>query len=178
MAITLNRFAPSAPAGAFKTYSFTQRTDLLMRTACEKAGCQDWLRGWRVTADESKDCGVRGSRVCRWAAAGVLPCGTCQSRYIRFGSGRTFTEQRTGEGLTVFTFASRQRCFAEHKTMPQNFLVRAGDWRNMVWAPDAHGIWNWRHDPRSIEQVHQSPADWVEDFGLHQQRVAADQARG
>jgi hypothetical protein len=174
----LNRIAPVAPAGAFKTYSVVQRTDLLLRTACEKAGCDAWLKGWRVVANESQDCGVGSSCVCRWATSGALPCGTCLARYFRFQSGRTFTEQRAGDGLTVFTFESHQRCFAEHKTQPQHFLVRGGDWRNMVWVQVAPGVWDWRHDPRRVEQVHQNPADWVEDFGEHQQRVAADQARG
>lgn len=159
MPITLNRIVPAAPASAFKTYSFTQRPDLLVRTACEQAGCEKWLLGWKTPIDESTD------------------TGRDLARYIRFESGRTFTEQRSG-ALTIFVFDSRQRCFADHKTMPQKFLVRAGDWRNMVWVQVSPGVWDWRHDPRNVQQVHQDPADWVEDFGLHQQRVAADQARG
>lgn len=89
--------------------------------------------------------------------------GRSQADYIRHHSRRTFKELRTQAGLTVFRFDSGQRCFAEHRTRPELHIVRDGDWRG---------------NPTGRRRVHQSAADWVEDFGEHQQRVADQVERG
>ncbi|HEX2657858.1 MAG TPA: hypothetical protein VHU40_06285 [Polyangia bacterium] len=88
--------------------------------------------------------------------------GKQQAAYIRQRSGRTFREQRTGAGLTVFTFESGQRCFADHRTRPEIFAVQGGDWRQQTGPA----------------QRHQRPADWVEDFQENQGRLAELHARG
>lgn len=145
MGIELNRIAPGAPVGAFKTFSVQQQPDLMVRTACEQADCEAWLNGWRTFVDES------------------TALGKAQAEYIRHKSGRTFKEQRDLGGMTVFTFDSKQRCFTEHKTRPQRFGVRHGDWRG---------------NPDGWTRTHQSATEWLEDFSEHQQKVAADRARG
>ncbi|WP_097865960.1 hypothetical protein [Streptomyces sp. rh34] len=117
--------------GAYQTYSIAQPPDTLVRTACEQAGCVAYARGWQSTIDES------------------TPLGQQQAAYIRGQAGRTFREQRTGAGLTVFTFEARQRCFTDHQTRPQLFAVRDGDWRG---------------NPTGRVRQHQRPADWVEDM--------------
>ncbi|MBO3751530.1 hypothetical protein J5X84_36120 [Streptosporangiaceae bacterium NEAU-GS5] len=89
--------------------------------------------------------------------------GRAQASYIRHGAGRTFREQRTAEGLTAFRFDSGQRCFRDHLTYPEVYLARGGDWRG---------------NPRGERRLHTRPADWVEDFGLHQQRLNDAQQRG
>ncbi|WP_405391056.1 hypothetical protein OG596_26305 [Streptomyces sp. NBC_01102] len=131
--------------GAYQTYSITQPADTLVRAACEEAGCVAWARGWQSTIDES------------------TPLGQQQAAYIRAQSGRTFREQRTAAGLTVFVFEARQRCFTDHKTRPQLFAVRDGDWRG---------------NPTGRTRQHQRPADWVEDFGEHQLRLIDQQQKG
>jgi hypothetical protein len=63
----------------------------------------------------------------------------------------------------VFRFDSGQRCFAEHQTNPEQYGVRDGDWRG---------------NPTGRVRAHQRPADWVEDFGEHQIRIADQQQKG
>jgi hypothetical protein len=91
---------------ASRDYVIRMPPDRWIRAACEQVGCQQWQYGWETHTDE---------------ATGL---GQAQAAYIRRHSGRTFTEHRTAAGLTVFRFAPHQRCFAEHRTRPQRFLVR------------------------------------------------------
>lgn len=139
------RFDPAMPVDAYQTYSITQPRDTTVRAACEQVGCEAWRQGWQSLIDERTDLGKQ------------------QATYIRTQSGRTFRERRTGSGLTVFEFDSGQRCFAEHKTRPQLFAVRDGDWRG---------------NPTGRSRQHTRPQDWVEDFGEHQQRIADQQQKG
>lgn len=132
-------------SGAYQTYSITQPHDTLVRAACEQVGCTAWASGWQSTIDES------------------TPLGAQQAAYIRTQSGRTFREQRTGNGLTVFRFEAHQRCFTNHETRPQLFAVRDGDWRG---------------NPTGRVRQHQRPADWVDDFGEHQLRLINQQQKG
>ncbi|WP_049562243.1 hypothetical protein [Nonomuraea sp. SBT364] len=140
----LTRITPSAPAGAFQTYRIISPPDRAVRSACEEVGCLAWLHGWETRVDERTD------------------LGSAQALYIRADSGRTFRELRTAEGLTVFRFEPRQRCFAEHRTRPEFYSVRGGDWRQ---------------DFGTLRQ-HQRGQDWVEDFSLHQDRLADHQRKG
>ena len=88
--------------------------------------------------------------------------GAAIGAYIRNRSRRDFTECKRGDGWTIFRFKSGQRCFQEHLTVPQIFRVRDGDWRG---------------NPTGRRRDHVNPADWVEDFGLHQIKVA-EQVQG
>jgi hypothetical protein len=133
------RIDPVGPAQAYKTYQILSPLDTAVRAACEDAGCLAWRHGWETQVDERTDLGV------------------AQATYIRQRSGRTFTERRTGEGLTVFRFEAFQRCFADHQTRPERYFVRGGDWRG---------------NPRGDVREHVRPGDWVEDFGGHQQALA------
>ncbi|MFH9248237.1 hypothetical protein ACH4LK_22750 [Streptomyces lydicus] len=89
--------------------------------------------------------------------------GQQQAAYIRGQSRRTFREQQRGDGLTVFRFDSGQRCFAEHQSRPEIYAVRDGDWRG---------------NPTGMTRQHTRAADWVEDFGEHQQRIADQRKEG
>ena len=138
--------APLGPPEAYKTYSFTQPTDIYVRTACEDAYCDAYLYGWQTIVAESTALGAQ------------------QARYIRHSSGRTFREQKDG-ALTVFTFDSGQRCFAEHRTRPMSFRVTGAHW----------------HVPRSVRPLvreHVRSIDWVEDYAEHQQGLADELAKG
>lgn len=138
------RLDPAMPVGAYKSYSVKLPPDTWVKSACEDVLCDRWQLGWTTTLDES-------------TADGAILAGLVRR------SGRTFKEQRTGEGVTVFTFEPGQRCFAEHRTRPELHIVRDGDWRG---------------NPTGRRRVHATAADWVEDFGEHQQRVADQTERG
>lgn len=141
----INRIDPLHPVQAYQTYSITQPADVLVKAACEQVGCEAWAHGWESVIDET------------------TPLGRSQAAYIRTQSGRTFREQKTAAGLTAFRFEARQRCFAEHKTRPELYAVRDGDWRG---------------NPTGKQRQHTRPIDWVEDFGENQQRIADQQQKG
>lgn len=140
----LERLLPVGPASAYKTYVVDSPTDVSVKAACEQVDCAARRYGWDSRIDESTELGAR------------------QAAYIRYQSGRTFTEYRTAEGVTVFRFPGGQRCFQDHHTRPETYRVLAGDWRQ-------YGGLIYRHT---------RPADWVDDFGTHQQQLADRQARG
>jgi hypothetical protein len=140
----LTRIEPAGPVQAYKTYAIAAPPDRLVVTACEDAGCLAWRYGWETVLNESTD------------------LGRAQAAYVRHQSGRTFTESRTGAGLTVFRFESGQRCFAEHCTRPVTFAVRRGDWRGNL----------------GLIRQFDRPDQFVEDFGEHQQRLADQLERG
>lgn len=133
------------PAQAYRSYLIVSPKDVTVRSACEDAGCLAWRHGWESAVDER------------------TPLGQAQAAYIRTGSGRTFREQRNGAGLTVFRFEAGQRCFTEHRTRPERYLMRGGDWRG---------------NPRGERRVHKRPADWVEDSGEHLGRLTEAIRRG
>ena len=136
---------PRLPVRAYRTFQIVRPPDLRIRVACEAADCGAWRHGWQTIVDERTD------------------LGTAQAAYIRQKSGRTFREQRSGDGLTVFTFEPRQRCFRDHHTLGERYVARGGDWRG---------------NPTGEHRIHASPADWVEDFGEHQQRLVEARERG
>jgi hypothetical protein len=133
------------PAGApyqYTTFGFSQLSDRMDVLSCELVECDAWKHGWETTVDERTDLGM------------------AQATYIRQKSGRTYREMKSGP-LTVFRFQSRQRCFGEHRTRPQRFYQRGGDWRGTTSGP-----------------VLQGPDEWVERFAEHQARQAEDMQRG
>lgn len=142
---TANRIDPNLPVQQYQTYSITAPTDTAIVAACEQVGCPQWQHGWDSVIDEATDLGKQ------------------QAAYIRTQSRRTFRELRTEAGLTVFRFESGQRCFAEHRTRPEIYLVRDGDWRG---------------NPTGRQRQHTRPADWVEDMAENQGRLVDLQERG
>lgn len=134
---------PRLPVEAYQTWSVKSRPDKRVKTVCEKVGCPQWRNGWESAIDESTDLGKQ------------------QAAFIR-GSRRTFKEQRNGAGLTVFRFEPYQRCFADHQTMPEKYLVRGGDYRATVGEL----------------RVHTRAADWVEHVQQHMGRLLDERAKG
>ena len=139
------RINPNLPAAAYQTYSIRQPADTTVVAACEQVGCAAWARGWESAVDESTELGRQ------------------QAAYIRQRSGRTFREQRTAAALTVFRFDSGQRCFAEHRTRPQLFAVRDGDWRG---------------NPTGRNRKFDRADQWVYDFSEHQDKIETQRERG
>jgi len=140
----LTRVAPAGQPGDYRTFTIVSPTDRSVVAACPQVGCEQWRHGWQSVIDES------------------TPLGKEQAAYIRLKSRRTFREQRTGAGLTVFVFEAGQRCFTEHRTRPEVYAVRGGDWREQTGPGRAH----------------QRASDWVEDFQENQGTLAELRKRG
>jgi hypothetical protein len=136
---------PRMPVQAYRSFVIHSPRDTTVRTACEDAGCEYWRDGWDSPVDERTEQGRQ------WAAI------------IRFQSQRTFRELRRADGVTIFRFEPGQRCFRDHRTRPERYLVRGGDYRG---------------NPRGERRLHQRPADWVEDCGTHLDRLAEARKRG
>lgn len=135
---------PLMPVQAYQTWSVKSRPDRAVKTVCERVGCPQWRHGWDSVIDESTQLGRE------------------QAEWIRTQSRRTFREQKTAVGLTVFRFESGQRCFAEHSTMPEKYVVRGGDYRGVVGPV----------------RVHAHAADWVEQVQEHMGRLLDERAKG
>lgn len=137
------RIQPNLPVEAYQTYQIDSPADTMVRAACEEVVCTAYLYGWETKVDESTDLGRR------------------QADYIRKRAGRTFKELRDG-AITVFRFESGQRCFSNHQTRPESYMVTPGDWRGQT-GPTRH---------------HATPADWVDDFGSHQDQLVDQIKKG
>lgn len=138
------RIEPQLPAHAMQTYQIISPRDTTVVAACSQVGCQAWLHGWETTVDETTD------------------LGRSQAAYIRQRARRTFREMRHGE-LTVFRFEAGQRCFREHRTRPERYWVRGGDWRG---------------NPSGHRREHTRAGDWLEDFREHQDQLRQQIERG
>jgi hypothetical protein len=141
----VNRIDPNLPVSQYQTYSITAPTDSTIVAACEQVGCAAWANGWDSVIDERTELGQQ------------------QAAYIRGQSRRTFREMKTDAGLTVFRFEAHQRCFEEHRTRPEIYLVRDGDHRG---------------NPTGRTRRHTRPADWVEDMTENQGRIVDLQQKG
>lgn len=98
----------------------------------------------------------------------VVPSDSLQAQYIRAKAGRQYTEAPAGNGLAEFRFPAGQRCFgADKHVKPLEreplYIVRAGDWRG---------------NPTGEVRTHTRGADWVDDFGEHQLKIADLKNRG
>lgn len=140
-----NRVAPLGPASAYVTYSISVGRDVEVVAACQDVGCEYWRDGWDSPIDERTEQGRM------WA------------HMIRRESGRDFKELKRADGVTVFRFAPYQRCFREHRTRPDLFVVRDGDWRG---------------NPTKRGRVHANGRDWAEDFQEHEGQLADLRKKG
>lgn len=136
---------PLGPVQAYQTWSIRPHPEdrREAKTLCQRVGCRHWREGWESVIDETTQ------------------LGKAQAAFIR-GSGRTFREQRTAVGLTVFRFEPYQQCFAEHKTRPDLYLVRGGDYRGNLGRL----------------RVHQRPEDWVEHVQQHMGLLLDERDKG
>lgn len=123
---------------ATRDYLLRMPKDITVVAACHQVGCENWRYGWDTILDERTAEGRDGAE---WIRSGK--------------SGRDFTELRGGD-VTVFRFAPYQRCFAEHRTRPQRFLVRTG--------PRVADVGGFR--------------EWIDDLGEHVDRLEDLAKRG
>lgn len=95
---------------AFVTHAVLSPSDRTIIAACSQVGCLKYRYGWDSPIDERTE------------------EGQFYAQLIRSGRhGRTFRElPRTADGLTVFRFEAHQRCFAEHRTRRELYVVRGG----------------------------------------------------
>lgn len=90
-----------------RAYRIHMPHDVMVKAACEDAGCDQWRSGWETVCDESTE---QGALVAAWIRSGQ--------------SGRTFRELVAVAGQpAVFRFDSGQRCFNEHRTRAGRLLV-------------------------------------------------------
>lgn len=146
----LNRFEPSLPAHAYRTFAIAAPIPTHFRAGtCAEADCAAYESGWRSLIDESAELGQK------------------QAHYIRNQAGRAFTETRDEAGVTVFEFPAGQTCFREHQVPLERdarYLVRGGDWRG---------------DPRGEgTREHLRPDLWVEEFAENLDSLATARERG
>jgi hypothetical protein len=115
--------------------------DTTVVVACEQVRCENWIYGWDTILNEN------------------TPEGRDAARWIRSGaSGRDFREMGVPDGGTVvFRFAPHQRCFAEHRTRPASWLVRAGG---------------------QVLHRHSGMGGWIDDLDNHVGRLAEAVKRG
>jgi hypothetical protein len=152
--IPVNRIEPNLPVTAMKTYGLSAPQETHYRRAsCAEVDCPNYANGWRSGFDVTDP---------EKAHAAYL---------IRMHSGRLFTVQElTGPSGSVeqviFTFGPGQECFLRHSVPLERepvLYVRDGDWRG---------------NPTGRAMVHADAADWVDDFGEHQERIAARVEQG
>lgn len=173
------RLDPKLPVEEMKSYDIHAPLGSHWRPAnCEEVECEAYRNGWITIIDE-RHLPERGdeelahlepeARTAAHVKALRRMVDQAQARayYIRHLSGRNFLESvDEATGKTVFDFAPGQECFSPHKVRidkPEIYVVRGGDFRG---------------NPTGDRRVHDRPEDWVEDFALHQDQVAAQQDRG
>lgn len=134
-------------AQAFTTHRIISPADRQIVAACEQVGCLRWAHGWDSAVDERTEEGRMLATV------------------IRSGKhGRTFRELpgRDADGRTVFRFDSRQRCFTEHQTRPELYLVQPG-------TPSQQA-----GEIRRVDR----PDQWIENYHETLDRRLVDKQRG
>lgn len=143
------RLEPQMPAAAYKTYAVSRPAATHWRTAsCQEVECANYARGWRTTIDLS------------------TKRGQDQARYIRDHSGRKYEAVIRSGSLVTLEFPAGQKCFTEHRVALEReplYLVKGGDYRG---------------NPLQIATQRRSARSWVDDFGEHQERIAAEIQKG
>lgn len=146
------RPAPRMDVQAYRTYGLAQPLGThYKRVRCSDEVCNNHLRGWQTVLDTSN------------------PQQAEAATWVRMHSGRHFVVFETPlSPIVTFTFPPGQQCFEIHYAPLERPAVgyrHRGDWR----APR-----EWRRD----RTVHTNLDFWVEDFGLHQDKVAEIVKRG
>lgn len=166
-----------------KTYTILRPADTHSRPAtCAEVGCPRRAAGFVITADQAP-AGGRASCAEGHPLDGGGPCPTCAAvarevlRTARPTTAalsaavaarvRRYMVHRDPTGVTVWTFPPGQECYEAHTVQldrPALHLVRGGDWRG---------------NPRGTPTVtHRHGANWVEDFALHQDKIADEVRKG
>lgn len=145
----LFRIAPKVGAEFFKTYSLARPFATHWRSAlCAEVNCQNHARGWRIVLNVATELGQK------------------QGRYIRDHSGRSYVIVGQEGNLITLEFAAGQKCFKEHRVPLERdpiATIRGGDYRG---------------NPVGIPTRRLKVAEWVDDFGGHQNAIKEQRERG
>lgn len=130
------------PMRALNVHQVIAPSDQMIKATCQEVGCLNYRHGWLMMFDERIEKGRAGAGLIRGRR-----------------HGRTFQEQSaaTAEGLTVFRFDAWQRCFANHRTRKELFVVQSG-----LGSP----------------RLHSRPLDWAEHMNETLDRSYTSRARG
>lgn len=147
---SVQRLLPAMPVQAYKTYGMSMPLSTHWRAAtCEEVGCEAYRKGWVSTFDLSTDLGTK------------------QYEHCKADKSRSWSMQRATLTLVKFVYKPGNRCFrsGDHRMpleRPALFTVRGGDWRAATTSV----------------RTHVRAEDWVEDFSIHQDRLATAIERG
>lgn len=131
---------PIGPSAAYQTYSIKAPLSTHFRPAtCEEVGCPDYQYGWKVHLEGVPE----------------------NLRSTALNSGRKYTVEQEGPGLTWIVYEAGQKCFQhrKHRTRlerPELFLVRGGDVRG---------------NPTGEQRIHKRAEDWIEDLHEHTDKI-------
>lgn len=148
----VQRIMPVAGAAAYKTYGMSMPLASHWRPAtCEEVDCQAYRHGWVSTFDLSTELGRK------------------QYHFCSADRERSHAEQRPSLHLVKLVYPPGMPCFArsDHRLpleRPARFYVAEGDWRG--------------NPRRTPVRAHSRAEDWVEDFSMHQDKIATAIERG
>jgi hypothetical protein len=146
-AVAVNRVIPKVGPEHYKSYSWRQPLQThFRRVPCAEFQCRDFRNGWVTLVDIATELGRR------------------QFDYLSHDKTRQWHMEKTGTSLVSFTYPPGQHGFDGPKHehyRPVGYdpvmLVHGGDWRG---------------NPRGIPAQIMRPADWIDDFATHQDRLA------
>lgn len=145
------RIPPQLPVHVMTSYELHQPFETHYRIAsCQEVDCADFHNGWQLGYDLSEEVKVE--------AANTLAI-------IARKRGMIFSYQTLGTVVT-FTFQAGQECFKTHRISLERdpfAIKRSGDWRG---------------NPRGESYTHTNLDNWVEDFQLHQDKLATRLEQG
>lgn len=149
---TSRAIMPKMGPQAYKTYGMTMPLKTHWRPAsCDEVGCEAYRNGWVSTFDLGTELGRK------------------QYAFCQADRERSYSMQRTGLNLVKLLYKPGTPCFnrSTHRVpmeRPARLYVADGDWRG--------------NPRRTPVRVHSRAADWVEDFSIHQDRLATAVERG
>lgn len=147
--VMANRIEPVGPMQAYRTYDISAPLATHYRKAtCQEVDCPAYANGWDTRLDPNDSEQRKGLD------------------YIRLHSGRHYIDMtKPADAVVTLRFPPGQQCFRPHRVPLEReavYRVRGGDWRGST----------------GLIVAHKRPADWVEDFALHQQGIADRIERG
>lgn len=140
----LCRPEPMGPVQGYRTYALAAPTPTHFRPAsCAEYECARWKTGFETVLDLATDLGQKLYKV------------------VKNDKTRSYQEVRTGMYEVRFVFPPGTPCWENGKHLipvgrPPVLIVRGGDWRAST----------------GIIRRHSRVEFWVEDFALHQEKLA------
>lgn len=139
----LNRVPEKAPARMYTTFGIrAPRSTHWVPATCEEVQCQNYVRGFRTSMDESK------------------PVGEGNAKLLRADKTRTKKEYKDEYNMTIFEYPPGTKCFNTHTKRlekPEIYIVRDGDHRG---------------NPKGTPtRTHTKAEFWTEEFSEVQDKI-------